>query len=152
MATHTYPTTLSWSGSTGQGPPAFSRGHSASAPPAEAVLALSADAAFRGDANLLNPEQLLVMAASSCQMLSFLSEAAQHGLDVRHYDDQAEGVMDDRHAPVRISTITLSPTIGVAAGTDGDEVLRLVASAHERCYIANSLTTQITVHPTLVDA
>src|SRR5690625_7366079 len=49
-------------------------------------LFVSSDAAFRGDAELTNPEQLLVLAASSCQMLSFLGAAARASVDVVSYE------------------------------------------------------------------
>jgi len=92
---HIYRTTLAWSGSTAPGYDAYDRAHEVSAPPAEAALALSGDPAFRGDPARLNPEQLLVAAASSCQLLSFLAIAARSGVDIRSYTDQAEGEMPE---------------------------------------------------------
>jgi len=50
-----------------------------------------ADSAFRGDSALLNSEQLVVMAASSCRLLSFLSVAAQHHVDIVGYVNAARG-------------------------------------------------------------
>ena len=73
---HRYSVRCHWSGSTAGGYEAYDRGHEASAPPAAAVLLLSADPGFRGDPGRLNPEQLVVLAASSCQLLSFLAVAA----------------------------------------------------------------------------
>lgn len=152
MTTHAYATSVTWSGSTGSGHHAYSRTHKASAPPVAVALALSADPAFRGEPTHLNPEQLLVMATSSCQLLSFLAVAAQHQVDVLRYDDAAQGFMDDRDEPARISRVVLSPTIAVAAGTDHDEVVRLAGVAHDGCYIANSLTTHVALHVTVVEA
>ena len=63
-ATHTYRTALRWRGSTGAGYEGYDRGHDVSAPPAGDGLALSADPAFCGDPQRLNPEQLLVAAVS----------------------------------------------------------------------------------------
>jgi organic hydroperoxide reductase OsmC/OhrA len=145
--THSYSTTLSWQGSTGAGYRAYSRAHTASAEPAAATLELSADRAFRGDPALLNPEQLLVMAASSCQLLSFLAVAARHGVDVLGYEDSAEGVMEESAGPMRISRIVLRPVITVSPWTDTDEVLRLVHLAHEECYIVNSLVATVEIEP-----
>ena len=67
---HRYRTELAWRGSTGAGYAAYDRTHEVSAPPAGVTLSLSADPTFRGDPERLNPEQLLLAAASSCQMLS----------------------------------------------------------------------------------
>lgn len=145
MTTHTYTTELSWTGSTGDGYRRYSRDHVGSAPPAEVQIALSADAAFRGDGRRLNPEQLLVLAASSCQLLSFLAVAAQHGIEVLEYRDTASGVMDDSRAPARIDRVRLTPVVTVAAGVDHAEVLRLAHLAHEGCYIANSISSDVTL-------
>jgi organic hydroperoxide reductase OsmC/OhrA len=73
----------------------YPRAHPAWTPPATEALDLSADPHFRGDADLPNPEQLLVLAASSCQLLSFLAVAAKGGVDVLGYVDDASGEMPD---------------------------------------------------------
>src|SRR5258708_1309464 len=65
---HHYSATCAWSGSTAGGYESYDRTHRATAPPATAELTLASDPAFRGDPALLNPEQLLVLAASSCQL------------------------------------------------------------------------------------
>ena len=151
VTTHFYATNLSWDGSTAAGYRAYSRSHRVSAPPAAAELTLSADPHYRGDETLLNPEQLLVMAVSSCQLLSFLALAALRHVNVLSYEDDARGSMADDVSPVRISHIELVPTIQVEAGTDHDLVRALVHEAHETCYIANSLNTTITVEPKVIE-
>ena len=92
---HAYRARCSWSGSTGEGYEQYRREHVGSAPPAGDSLLLSADPAFRGQAEHLNPEQLVALAAASCQLLSFLSVAARARLDVVAYEDDAEGVMPE---------------------------------------------------------
>lgn len=150
MTTHAYTTSLAWEGSTEAGYRAYPRDHTATATPAEATLALSADRAFRGDPARLNPEQLLVVAASSCQLLSFLAVAARDGVDVLGYQDRAEGFMDDAAQPPRFSRIVLHPAITVVAGTDPDQVVRLAHRAHHECYVANSLTTDVELDVTVI--
>lgn len=142
---HRYTTTCAWEGSTAAGYEAYDRTHRATAPPAAATLTLTADPGFGGSADLLDPEQLLVLAAASCQLLSFLAVAARARIDVVAYRDEAEGVMPTREEPMRITSIVLHPEITVR-GDDRDERLaHLVEVAHRECYIANSLTTDITV-------
>jgi organic hydroperoxide reductase OsmC/OhrA len=97
--THAYEVHCHWAGSTGLGYEHYDRTLLASAPPASPSLTLSTDRAFRGDPNLLNPEQLLVLAAMSCQLLSFLAVAARARIDVLEYDDVGEGVMPDDDLP-----------------------------------------------------
>jgi organic hydroperoxide reductase OsmC/OhrA len=151
MTVHEYSTHLVWSGSTGAGSRTYQRRHQAVARPARTTVELSADAAFGGDPDLLNPEQLLVMAASSCQLLSFLALAARQNIDVLDYEDEAQGTMDESDKPVRVNRIILAPVIRVLPGTDHDTVRALVARAHEHCFIANSLTSAVSLEPTVLD-
>jgi organic hydroperoxide reductase OsmC/OhrA len=152
-ALHCYTAHCAWSGSTGEGYEKYSRAHQGSAAPAAASLALSSDPAFRGDPARLNPEQLLVLAAASCQLLSFLAVAARSRLNVISYEDDATAEMSEADKPIRIGTIRLQPRI-VLTGASGDaaddaRVRRLVELAHRECYIANSLRTEVTVEPTI---
>ena len=144
---HDYRCRVDWEGSTAEGYAGYSRAHRVSVPPAETGLELSSDPAFRGDPARLNPEQLLLVAASSCQLLSFLTVAARARIDVVAYSDEAEAEMPEDDKPVRITTITLRPRIVVAGDVAEDRILRYVQLAHEECFIANSLKSEITIEP-----
>jgi len=146
---HTYQALLSWSGTTAVGYEAYDRSHTISSPPAGQHLALSGDPAFGGNAGLLNPEQLLVQAAASCQLLSFLAVCARARIDVLTYDDDAEGVMPEGERPMRLTRIVLRPTITVAEGPTEERLHKLCHIAHEECFIANSLKTGVVVEPTV---
>jgi len=121
--THRYATSLRWTGSTGEGYDRYPRAHAVAAPPAAAGLELSSDPAFRGDSSRLNPEQLLVAAA--------------------------EGVMPEGDDPQRITRIVLRPRVVVRPGRQAthERVRRLLDLAHEQCYIANSLRSEIVLEP-----
>ncbi len=147
---HRYLATCKWHGSTGAGYEAYDRSHDVDALPAEATLALSSDPAFRGDATRLNPEQLLVMAASSCQLLSFLAVAARARVDVVDYQDITEGEMPEDDPPMRITRITLRPRITIRGEVAERRVRHLVEVAHRECFIANSLKTEVFVEPEVV--
>jgi organic hydroperoxide reductase OsmC/OhrA len=144
---HCYRARCTWRGSTGDGYESYDRAHTATAPPAGAALTMSSDPAFRGDPSLLNPEQLMVLAASSCQLLSFLAVAARARLDVLEYADDAEAVMDEDEPPARVTRITLRPRIVLAEGPTRERVEHLVEVAHRECYIANSLRSEIAIEP-----
>ena len=154
---HHYRATCAWRGSTGAGYEEYRRAHAAEAPPAVTPLALSADPAFRGDPALLNPEQLLVLAAASCQLLSFLAVAARARLDVIRYEDDAEGFMPEDDPPLRVTRIVLRPHITMRAGDHHagradalvERVHHCCEVAHRECFIANSLTTEIVIEPTV---
>src|SRR6476620_5306279 len=131
--THTYRATCSWRGSTGVGYDTYDRTHLMAAPPAQAELTMASDPAFGGDPSLLNPEQLLVLAASSCQLLAFLAVAARARVDVVAYEDDAVAVMPEDDPPTRITEITLRPRITVAGTHPVEKVERLVRLAHQEC-------------------
>ena len=150
-AVHTYRSTLSWSGTTAVGYDAYDRAHRVRAAPTDLDLAMSSDPAFRGDPTRLNPEQLVVLAASSCQLLSFLAVAARARLDVVSYDDDAEAIMPTDDPPTRITRIDLFPRVTLA-DTDRprpslDRLLHLTEVAHRECYIASSLRSEVVVAP-----
>ncbi|WP_446665869.1 OsmC family protein [Flexivirga sp. B27] len=141
---HSYPVALSWQGSTGEGYDAYSREHRVG-PAGLAGMKLSADPHFGGDPAVANPEHLLVMAASSCQLLSFLAVAARARLDVVDYADAAEGTMPQGNSPMSVTTITLRPVVTLATGSRLDQLERLTRIAHEQCFIANSLRSLISI-------
>lgn len=147
---HHYTVTCNWTGSTGEGYEHYPRAHEMRAPPAQAHLALSSDPAFRGDPARLNPEQLLVMAAASCQMLSFLAVAARKRIDVVEYEDRAEGFMPEDDKPMRITRILLKPRIVVKGPVEKAAVEKAVELGHHGCFIANSLKSGIRIEPEIV--
>ncbi len=150
---HTYATTTRWEGSTGAGYDAYDRAHVAGVEPVAGELGLSSDPAFRGDPARLNPEQLLVLAASSCQLLSFLAVAARARVDVVGYEDRAVGEMPEDDRPIRLTRIVLRPRITVRGAIPRDtRLLHLVEVAHRECFIANSITSEIEIQPSFVRA
>jgi organic hydroperoxide reductase OsmC/OhrA len=149
---HRYFATVAWEGSTRVGYDAYVRDHDGATPPATAPIALSGDAALKGNGERSNPEQLLVLAAASCQMLSFLARAARARIELLAYADAAEGEMSEDEAPMWISSILLRPRMTFAPGTDLERARHLVMRAHEDCYIANSLKTNVVIEPELLVA
>jgi organic hydroperoxide reductase OsmC/OhrA len=132
---------LRWEGSTGLGWESYDRSHEASA--AEQTVGLTTGES-KGDPALLNPELLLVMAASSCQMLWFLDLASKARVDVVSYEDRPEGEMPED----RFTLVTLRPRIVVATDHSEERLSKLVALAHKHCNIANSLSAEMRVEPT----
>ena len=151
---HTYRSELSWTGSTGAGYKHYDRAHHLAVPPSVTGLDVSADPAFLGDPTHLNPEQLLLAAASSCQLLSFLAVAAAARLNVVGYSDQSAAVMPEDDLPMRITRIELYPQITLAdtsqARPTEDRLTHLTEVAHRECFIANSLRSDIVVTPTFL--
>ena len=95
----------------------------------------------------VDPEEMLVAALSSCHMLSFLHLARLAGYAVKAYDDHAEGTTEEI-APGRVAVtkVKLKPKIEWAgAAPPKAELDRLHHGAHEICFIANSVKTDVTV-------
>lgn len=95
----------------------------------------------------VDPEEALVASVSSCHMLWFLHLARDSGFDVAAYRDEARGQMGkgDR-GRMAVTRIVLRPEIDFAGEAPGAEALaRLHHEAHEKCFIANSLRTEIVV-------
>lgn len=147
MAVHRYRVSCAWTGSTGAGYQAYVRTHEVTMIGSGQHLLVSADPAFLGDPGHINPEVLLVAAAASCQLLSFLAVAARSRVDVVAYEDDAEATMPEDDRPVRITEITLKPRITVRAPATESRARHLVEVAHRECYIANSVTSKISVFP-----
>jgi organic hydroperoxide reductase OsmC/OhrA len=118
------------------------------APPAEQELRVTTGES-KGDPAALNPEQLVLMAASSCQMLWFLHLAAKARVDVVAYEDEAEALMPEDQEPVRITDITLRPRITVSGDASEERVRKLVDQAHGYCFVANSLNSSMVISPTI---
>jgi organic hydroperoxide reductase OsmC/OhrA len=99
------------------------------------------------DAAAVDPEEALVASVSSCHMLWFLDLARRAGLDVASYRDAAVGtVARNDEGRMAMTRIVLRPEIAFAGRVpDAAEVERLHHQAHESCFIANSLRTEVVV-------
>ena len=95
----------------------------------------------------VDPDEMLVAAISSCHMLSFLHIARLAGFTVAAYRDDAEGTMQEI-APGKqaITAVVLHPNIDwTGEAPDQAKLEQMHHEAHEACFIANSVKTQISV-------
>jgi organic hydroperoxide reductase OsmC/OhrA len=136
VAYETYRATVAWDGDRGD-----LRAHTVTL--ADQRVAASTAPERGGDPAKADPEQLLVAAASACHMLWFLDYARRARLRVISYDDEAEGLMDER----RFVRIVLRPAIEFDADPGAATVASLHERAHEARYIANSLNCPVEVEP-----
>ena len=94
----------------------------------------------------VDPEELLIASAAACHMLWFLHLARDAGLDVASYRDEARGVMGNLEGGMAVKRIVLRPDIAFdGAAPDAETLARLHHEAHERCFIANSLKSEVIV-------
>ena len=96
----------------------------------------------------VDPEEALVASISSCHMLSYLFLASRQGFQIDSYEDHAVGIMSKNEKGVPwVSAVTLNPKIeyGGQKQPTPDDIAHLHHLAHEQCFIANSVKTQVTV-------
>ncbi len=97
----------------------------------------------------VDPEEAYVASVASCHMLTFLYLAGKQGFQIENYDDEAVGVMTKNEKGVPwISRVTLNPKIvyGGARQPAPAAEQQLHHLAHEQCFIANSIKTEVVVH------
>ncbi|TMG93237.1 MAG: OsmC family peroxiredoxin [Betaproteobacteria bacterium] len=95
-----------------------------------------------------DPEQLFVASLSACHMLWFVSLASTMKLVVNRYVDNAEGVLEkNSEGRMAMTRVTLRPAVEFAAPPSPAVLAKLHHKAHEKCFIANSVRTQVIVEP-----
>jgi organic hydroperoxide reductase OsmC/OhrA len=124
----------------------YNRGHEMRF--ADIVVPASSSPDFKGDAARVNPEEAFVAALASCHMLSFLSLAAKKRLGVESYEDEAVGTLEKNAAgKLAITRVVLRPRVRWMPGVEvsSADLDALHHQAHEICFIANSVKTDISV-------
>ena len=150
---HRYAAQVSWTGDRGEGTRdyrSYGREHDiviAGKP----TLAGSADPAFRGDASRHNPEDLLVASLSACHMLWYLHLAAEAGVVVRGYVDEAVGTMLTDARGGQFAEVALRPLVTISAG-DPAAAEALHHAAYAACFIARSVNFPVRCEPRTVVA
>ena len=97
----------------------------------------------------VDPEQTFVAALASCHMLWFLHLACTQKLVVDRYVDRAGGVLEkNAEGKLAMTRVTLKPSV-TFSGTQPSEadVRALHERAHEKCFIANSVKTEVLIEP-----
>jgi organic hydroperoxide reductase OsmC/OhrA len=106
-------------------------------------LAASGAAALGGDPDRADPEEMFVASLSSCHMLWFLSLARAKRFKVTAYEDEPEGTMDG----TRFTHVVLHPKVAFDGDVGDEQIESLHHRAHERCFIANSVSCPVEIEP-----
>lgn len=151
MIEHLYQVALTWTGNKGQGTSnyrAYDRAYEIEVID-KPVISGSSDPAFRGDRTKYNPEELLVAAISSCHMLWYLHLCADAGVTVTSYCDRPLGKMREQDSGGRFTEVILKPEVIISADSDSLRAEQLHHTAHEHCFIANSVNFPISCQPSI---
>ncbi len=108
----------------------------------------SAAPGFQGNPDCVDPEEALVGALSSCHMLTFLAVAAKKRLKIERYEDAAVGYLEkNADGKFAVTRAVLKPRVQWGGDTTPapEEIEKIHARAHQACFIANSVTTQVTI-------
>ncbi|MGC5030896.1 OsmC family protein [Micromonospora sp. DT229] len=151
LYTHTYATTVTWTGNLGTGTSGYRdyrRDHDITAEGHPPILG-SSDPTFRGDPTRWNPEELLLTALSQCHMLAYLHLCADSGIVVTDYVDHATGTMTtDNTGNGHFTEVLLHPQVTVADPDTVEAAAALHDDAHRVCFIANSVNFPVRHRPT----
>lgn len=101
------------------------------------------------DASAVDPEEAFVASLSSCHMLWFLAIAAKRGFVVDSYEDQAIGILSkNAQGKFAMQVVTLRPQALFVGKQPSDEELDgLHHQAHEECFIATSVKSEVRCEP-----
>ena len=99
------------------------------------------------DPSGVDPEEAFVASLSSCHMLFFVDFARRAGIVVDSYVDEAEGVLEKRaDGKMAMTKVTLRPRVTWGGNApDAAVIADLHHRAHEACFIANSVNTEVTI-------
>ena len=98
----------------------------------------------------VDPEEAFIASLSSCHMLTFLYFAARKGFTVDTYVDAAEGTLaKNAQGRLAMTEVVLHPSITFSGDKrpSAEELEQLHHQAHDGCYIANSVTTNVRIEP-----
>ena len=145
---HEYRATIRWSCEGDFAAGRYGRGHQwefdggavvpASASPSIVPLPYS-------DASAVDPEEAYVASLSSCHMLFFIDLAQRAGFFAASYEDRAVGVMEKgANGVMWVSRVELNPVATWQGDAPSPEkIAELHHAAHEQCFIANSVQTEV---------
>ena len=110
----------------------------------------SAAPGFQGNPGRVDPEEALVGALSSCHMLTFLAVAAKKRLIVDRYEDDAVGFLEkNAEGRLAVTRVTLRPKVawGGEKAPSAEEIEKIHEKAHQACFIANSVSSEVSIEP-----
>jgi len=102
---------------------------------------------FKGSADVWCPEELLIGAANTCLMLTFLAYAQHRRLEVAACKSDAEGTVENLDGKYRVTRIAVKPRIALRQESDIPLAEELLKSAKEGCFISNSVRAMIELAP-----
>lgn len=150
MKSHHYQSLIKWTGNKGKGTTSYTSYERSYDVIIENKPRLkgSADPAFRGKAELHNPEDLLLASISSCHMLWYLHFCSTNKITVIDYQDNATAKMvETPEGKGHFTEAVLNPEVVILEKDKISLAESLHQKANEFCFIANSCNFPIQHNP-----
>lgn len=94
----------------------------------------------------VDPEEAFLAAISACHMLWFLDLSRQAGFEPTHYEDHATGALRHESGKTWIPRVDLNIRVTWSLAPDAATHIALHEKAHDACFIANSVRSEIVFH------
>ncbi|MAS96296.1 MAG: hypothetical protein CMO55_24090 [Verrucomicrobiales bacterium] len=141
-------TSLNWKrNGSGFGYKEYPRGHQWNFPRSNQTLKASAAPDFLGDADATDPEEAFTAALASCHMLTFLAIASMSGFVVDSYEDEAVGYLEKgENGKPWLARVVMHPQITFSGEKQPspEDLEKIHHKAHQECFLANSVKTEVT--------
>jgi len=102
---------------------------------------------FGGPEGIWSPEELFLASINSCLLTTFLAIAERHNLRFISYESYAEGTVEMSGGRYMFTRVILRPKITVDSQEMAPNIRRALEGAEKRCFISNSVKSQVTVEP-----
>lgn len=111
------------------------------------VIPGSAPAVYKGNDALHNPESLMISSLMACHALTYMGQCKRAGIAWASYEDDATGSLGVRDGKIRMVEVVLRPRVTLRDPAQVAQALALHDTAHEACFMANSVDFPVRVEP-----
>lgn len=103
-----------------------------------------------GMENIWSPEHLFTAAVSSCFMTTFLAIAGNSRLEYSHFEVKSKGKLERIDGKFIMSEVILEPVVTISNEDDRRRVMRVLEKSNDNCLISRSITSKVTMEPTII--
>ncbi|MCJ2555925.1 MAG: OsmC family protein [Candidatus Thermoplasmatota archaeon] len=104
---------------------------------------------FGGMDGFVVPEELLIASLNACLHVTFLTFAQKMRIEVRSFESEAEGHLDETNDTIRFVGCTVRLRVLVASERDVKRAEKAVSLAEKRCFISNSVSFEVSMESTI---
>jgi peroxiredoxin-like protein len=104
----------------------------------------------KGVEGVWSPEHFFTAAVNSCFMTTFLAIAENSRLEFKEFSCNAVGVLDQIEGKFLMTEVILNPTLIITKEEDKEKALRVLDKSEKACLISNSITSKVSLNPTVI--